>query len=79
MAFHEIGHMADDIFSSLFQKKERRSLTQYSSEEIARVLSQYAIAALQECVAEASPKYSAAPRPAKLQRRFMKKFKTARK
>lgn len=53
VAYHEIGHMVDEMCFFSFSEEGSAFLAQYSSEEIAQGLSRYATASPQECVAEA--------------------------
>ena len=66
VAYHEIGHMVDEMCFFSFSPEGTAFLAQYSSEEIAQGLSRYAIASPQECVAEAIAEVFSSPSPRRI-------------
>ena len=66
VAYHEIGHMVDEMCFFSFSAEGAAFLAQYSSEEIAQGLSRYATASPQECVAEAIAEVFSSPSPRRI-------------
>ncbi len=74
VAYHEIGHMVDEMCLFSFSPEGTAFLAQYSSEELAQGLSRYATASPQECVAEAIAEVFSSPSPRRISMEIYKRL-----